>query len=73
MDQESIAFFENDDKSYAMIDWYLEYRFLGYKDSYNYYDMDIDNILLFKKKITMHILLDTLMQIKWRLYHYNYK
>ena len=46
--------FENDGKSYAMIDLYLNDRFSGYKDSYNYYDIDVDKILLFKKiDITM--------------------
>ena len=49
MDQENIMFFENDDKSYTMVDLYLNDRFLGYKDSYNYYDIDVDKILLFKK------------------------
>ena len=42
-------FFENDDKSYTMVDLYLNDRFLGYKDSYNYYDIDVHKILLFKK------------------------
>ena len=32
-----------------MVDLYLKDRFLGYKDSYNYYDIDVDKILLFKK------------------------
>ena len=41
--------FENDGKSYAMIDLYLNDRFSGYKDSYNYYDTDVGKILLFKK------------------------
>ena len=50
MDQKNIMFFENDDKSYTIIDLYLNSRFLGYKDSYNYYDIDVDKILLFKKK-----------------------
>ena len=49
MDQENIMSFENDDKSYTMVDLYLNNRFLGYKDSYNYYDIDIDKILLFRK------------------------
>ena len=49
MDQNNIASFENDDKSYTVIDLYLNNRFLGYKDSYNYYDIDVDEILLFKK------------------------
>ena len=38
-------FFENDDKSYIMVDLYLNNRCLGYKDSYNYYDIDVDKIL----------------------------
>ena len=49
MDQNNITSFENDDKSYTIIDLYLNSRFLGYKDSYNYYDIDVDEILLFKK------------------------
>ena len=49
MDQENIMFFENDDKSYTMVNLYLNDRFLGYKDSNNYYDIDVDKILLFKK------------------------
>ena len=43
MVRENIMFFENDDL-------YLNHRiFLGYEDSYNYYDIDVDKILLFKK------------------------
>ena len=60
MDQKNIMFFEKDDKSYTIIDLYLNSRFLGYKDSYNYYDIDVDKILLFKKVI-MNILLDITM------------
>ena len=55
MDQENIMFFENDDKSYTMVDLYLNDRFLGYKDSYNYYDIDVDKILLFKKSDNEYI------------------
>ena len=32
-----------------MIDLYLYDRFFWHKDSYNYYDIDVDKILLFKK------------------------
>ena len=60
MDKENIMLFENDDKSYTMVDVYLNDRFLVYKDSYNYYDIDVDKILLFKKVI-MNILLDITM------------
>ena len=50
MDQENIMFFENDDKSYTMVDLYINSsRYLKYIDSYNYYDIDVDKILLFKK------------------------
>ena len=56
MDQENIMLFENDDKSYTMIDLYLNDRFLGYKDSYNYYDIDVDKILLFKKSDNEYII-----------------
>ena len=38
--------FENDDKSYTMVD----------KDSYNYYDIDVNNILLFKKSNNKYII-----------------
>ena len=40
---ENSMFFENDDKSYTMVDLYLSDRFLGYKD------IDVDKILLFKE------------------------
>ena len=40
-------FFENNDKSYPMVDLYLNNTFLGYKDSYNYY-IDVDKILFLK-------------------------
>ena len=55
MDQKNIMFFENDDKSYTIIDLYLNKRFLGYKDSYNYYDINVDKILLFKKSDNAHL------------------
>ena len=60
MDQKNIMFFENDDKSYTIIDLHPNHRFLGYKDSYNYYDIDVDQILLFKKG-DKNILLDIRM------------
>ena len=51
MDQENIMFFKNDDKSYTMVDLYLNNNiFFGYKDSYNYYDIDVDKISSFKKR-----------------------
>ena len=50
MDQNNITSFQNDDKSNTIIDLYLNSGFLGCKDSYNYDDIDVDKILLFKKK-----------------------
>ena len=60
MDQENIMFFEKQDESYTIIDLYLYDKFFGHKVSYNYYDFDVDKILLFKKVI-MNISLDIMM------------
>ena len=50
MDEENFMFFENDDKWYTVVDLYIiSNRYLEYIDSYNYYDIDVDKILLFKK------------------------
>ena len=61
MDQENIMFFEYNDKSYTVVDQYINDRFLGYKD--NYYDTDVDKILLFKKSDNEYII-SVMMQIK---------
>ena len=56
MDQENIMFFENDDKSYTVVDLYINSkRYLKYIDSYNYYDFDVDKTLLFKKSDNEYI------------------
>ena len=55
MDQENTMFFENNNKSDTMVNLYLNDRFLGYKDSYNYYDIDVDKIL-FKKSDNEYII-----------------
>ena len=61
MDQENIMFFKNQDKSYNIVDLYLNHNiFFGHKDSYNYYDIDVDKILLFVKKMT-NTLVDIMM------------
>ena len=70
IDQGNIMFSKNNDKSCTMVDLYLNDRFLQLlnkdkkiiiiKDSYIYYDIDIDKILLFKKVIT-NMLLDIVM------------
>ena len=57
MVRENIMFFENDDKSCTVIDLYLNHNIsFGYKDSYNYYDIDVDKILLFKKSDNEYII-----------------
>ena len=38
-----------------MDDLYLNNRFFGYKDSYNFYDIDVDKIL-FKKSVNEYII-----------------
>ena len=48
MGQENILFLKNQNESYAMVDLYQNKSF-GQKDFYNYYDNDVDKILLFKK------------------------
>ena len=49
-------FFENDDISYTIVDLYLNNRCFGYKDSYNYHDIDVDKISLFKKSDNEYII-----------------
>ena len=56
MDQENIIFFKNYDSSYTMVDLYLYDKVFGYKDSYNYYDIDADKKLLFKKGNNVYII-----------------
>ena len=56
MNQKNIMFFENDDKSYTMVDLFLNDRFFGYKDSYNHYDIDVGKILLFEKSDNEYII-----------------
>ena len=56
MDQENMMFFKNYDNLYTMVDVYLNDRFFGYKDSYNYYDIDVDKILLLKKSNNEYII-----------------
>ena len=57
MDQENIMFYKNEDKSYTMTDLYLNHNiFFGYEDSYHYYDIDVDKILLFVKSDNEYII-----------------
>ena len=52
MNQENIAFSKNQDKSQTMTDLHiLGYNTsFGYEDSYNYYNIDVGKILLFRKR-----------------------
>ena len=51
MDQGNM-FFKNQAESYNIVDLYLNNNiFFRYKDSYNYYDINVDKILIFKKKL----------------------
>ena len=57
MAEENIMFFENDDKSCTMIDLYLNHNIsFGYKDSYNCYDIGVDEILLFEKSENEYVI-----------------
>ena len=56
MGQKNIMFFENNDKSYTIVDLYLNNRFLGYKDSCNCYGFDVDKIWLFQKSNNEYII-----------------
>ena len=70
MDQENIMFFKSQDESYTMVDLYLNNRFFGYKDSYNYYDIDVNKIFLFKKSNNEYIIRynDVPLQLKIKLF-----
>ena len=49
MDRKNISFYEYDDGSYNLVDFYFYDGFFKYEDSYNYYHIDVDKILLYKK------------------------
>ena len=50
MAQENIRFYEYGHGLYNMVSLYLfGGKFFDYDDSYNYYDIDVDKILLYKK------------------------
>ena len=53
---ENIMLLEKDDKSYTMVDQYINNRYLKYIDSYNYYDIAVDKILSFKKSDKEYII-----------------
>ena len=50
-------FFKNYDKPYTMVDLYINNnRYFEYIDSYNFYDIDVDKIFLFKKSDNEYII-----------------
>ena len=50
-------FSKNQVESYTMTDLYLNHNiFFGYKDSYNYYDIDVNKMLLFVKSDNEYII-----------------
>ena len=58
MDSKNISFFELDGKSYLLIDQNLfGSKWYNYKDAYNYYDTDVDNILLYKKSDNDYVII----------------
>ena len=56
MDQENIMFYKNQYKSYTLPNLYLNHIFFGYEDSYDYYDLDANKILLFVKSDNKYII-----------------
>ena len=57
MDTKNISFFECDDESYIIVDNYLfNSRFCGYEDSYNYYDINVNNIIPYKKSYNEYVI-----------------
>ena len=50
-------FCKNQAESYNIVDLYLNNNiFFRYKDSYNYYDINVDKILIFKKSYNEYII-----------------
>ena len=61
MTQENISFYPYGDGLYNFIDLYLYDKVFDNEDSYNYYDNDVDKILLYRKKVITVMLFDTMM------------
>ena len=57
MDQENIMFYKKKDKLYTMTDLHLNHNIsFRYEDSYHYYAIDVDKILLFVKSDNEYII-----------------
>ena len=48
MAQRNVRFFECDDESYIIVDYYLfGSKFYWYENAYSYYNVNVNNILLY--------------------------
>ena len=57
MARRNITFNELDDESYSIVDQYIfGSSFYGYEDSYNYHDIDVNNILPYKKSDNEYVI-----------------
>ena len=57
MAPKNISFIEQDDKSYLLIDHYfLVSKWYFYEDAYNYYDIDVNNILPYKESDNEYVI-----------------
>ena len=56
MAREDINFYEYGDGSYYMFDLFLYDRYFLYKNSYNYYDIDVDKILVYKNNNNEYVI-----------------
>ena len=57
MAEENIAFFENDDKFYAMVDLHINSNtYFDYEDSHNYYYIDIKKIFIIKNSYSEYFI-----------------
>ena len=53
----NISFFEQDDESYLLIDHYFFVsKWYFYEDAYNYYDIDVNNVLPYKKSDNQYVI-----------------
>ena len=58
MDPENIMRTKYNDGSYHIFHMYLDGKgFYGNKDSYNYFDKDVDKIIVYKKNILSDIMM----------------
>ena len=64
MGQNNIMFMGNMNDSYTMVDLYQNNKCFGYKDSYNYYDIDVMILMLYYDIAVTNILLGIMMKIK---------